>query len=175
MIQKSPWIDRHFTFDLPISMFPNVLERLRGTPARLEDRIQKLDPAILIKRVGESWSMQENVGHFLQTERLLLLRLDDYDSGRAMLHPADMTNSGTKEENYNQVDISSLLGAFRETRDHIVRRLESLDHEGVSRSAHHSRLNQSMRVLDLMIFTADHDDHHLARITELLRIIAGTI
>ncbi len=175
MIQKSSWTDRHFTFDLPISMFPNILERLRGTPARLEDRILKMDSAILTKRIGESWSIQENVGHLLQTEKLVLLRLDDYDSGRAMLHPADLTNHGIKEEDYNQVDIGGLLSAFRETRDHIVRRLEPLDHEGISRSAHHSRLNQSMRVLDLMVFTADHDDHHLARITELLRILTGTI
>jgi hypothetical protein len=29
-----------------------------------------------------------------------------------------------------------------------------------------------MRVIDLVVFAAEHDDHHLARITELLRRFA---
>jgi hypothetical protein len=28
-----------------------------------------------------------------------------------------------------------------------------------------------MRLIDLAFFTAEHDDHHLARITELLRLV----
>ncbi len=39
----------------------------------------------------------------------------------------------------------------------------------IGRSAHHPRLNRPMRILDLMVFAAEHDDHHLARISELLR------
>ena len=34
--------------------------------------------------------------------------------------------------------------------------------------AWHPRLDRPMRVIDLAIFAAEHDDHHLARITELL-------
>lgn len=41
------WFDRKFTFDLPASMYPNVVERLRGTPARLEDIV-----AMHLFRVG---------------------------------------------------------------------------------------------------------------------------
>src|SRR6478736_1312979 len=35
-----PWTDRHFTFNLPEEMFPVVIERLRGTPARIEDKVR---------------------------------------------------------------------------------------------------------------------------------------
>src|SRR5262249_49893416 len=31
------WFDRAFSFDLPVTQAPNVVERLRGTPARLEE------------------------------------------------------------------------------------------------------------------------------------------
>jgi uncharacterized damage-inducible protein DinB len=38
-----------------------------------------------------------------------------------------------------------------------------------SRSALHPRLGMPMRLVDLMLFVAEHDDHHLASITELAR------
>ena len=53
MPQKLLWIERRFTFDLPISMFPNVLERLRGTPARVADRIH-IGVATLCDAHGEN-------------------------------------------------------------------------------------------------------------------------
>ena len=40
-------------------------------------------------------------------------------------------------------------------------------------SAHHPRLNKPMRVIDLAVFVADHDDYHLAQIDELKRELAG--
>ncbi len=49
MPQKTPWIERRFTFDMSLSMFPNVLERLRGTPARVQDRVGGLAPDQLQK------------------------------------------------------------------------------------------------------------------------------
>jgi len=39
----------------------------------------------------------------------------------------------------------------------------------MERTALHPRLQQPMRVLDMAFFTAEHDDHHLARMTELSR------
>ncbi|MCK4414213.1 MAG: hypothetical protein KAY32_11760 [Candidatus Eisenbacteria sp.] len=46
-----------------------------------------------------------------------------------------------------------------------------MNDQDIARTAIHPRLNQPMRVLDLMIFAAEHDDHHLVRITELLQIL----
>jgi hypothetical protein len=36
-----PWFQRAFDFNLPVEMFPNVVERLRGTPARVEDKVRR--------------------------------------------------------------------------------------------------------------------------------------
>ncbi|MCH9001990.1 MAG: hypothetical protein IIC02_05390 [Planctomycetes bacterium] len=49
---KWPWIDRKFSFDFPASKFPDLLERWRGTPARLEERVSGLSRDVLIRRVA---------------------------------------------------------------------------------------------------------------------------
>jgi uncharacterized damage-inducible protein DinB len=169
VVEKSPWVQRRFTFDLPVSMFPNVLERLRGTPARIEDRIGGVSPEVLRKRHGTAWTIQENIGHLIEVEDLWLGRLDDFDAGLEVLRPADMTNRRTDAADYNQRKLYDILTGFREVRSQFVHRLEGLDDAAIARIAHHPRLDEPMRVLDLMVFAAEHDDHHLARISELLR------
>lgn len=52
----------------------------------------------------------------------------------------------------------------------LVARIEAADPGLHERRALHPRLNQRIRLLDLMVFAAEHDDHHLARISELLRL-----
>ena len=170
MPQKTPWIERRFIFDMPLSMFPNVLERLRGTPARVQDQVGGLAPGQLQKRVGDAWSIQETIGHLIEVEALWIGRLDDFAEGLEQLRPADMSNQRTDAADYNSSDSATVLAGFRSTRDEFVRRLKQLSDEAIERPALHPRLNQPMRILDLMVFAAEHDDHHLARITELLRM-----
>ncbi len=49
MVERTRWIDRRFNFDFPVGWFPCIIERLRGTPARLEEIINALPPEILTK------------------------------------------------------------------------------------------------------------------------------
>jgi uncharacterized damage-inducible protein DinB len=172
-MKQMPWIQRKFSFDLPVSLFPNVLERLRGTPARIEDRIRTLSAETLTKRDGDAWSIQENIGHLIEVEALWHGRLDDFAAGLEALRPADMENRRTHAADYNARSIDHVLTGFRETRARLVERLEGLDDAAIERQALHPRLNQPMRVLDMMVFTAEHDDHHLARIGELIRTFSG--
>ena len=65
MVLRQPWFERRFTFDLPVAAAPGLIERLRGTPARLADRLSGLSPAQLTTRIGERWSIQENAGHLV--------------------------------------------------------------------------------------------------------------
>jgi uncharacterized damage-inducible protein DinB len=167
VIVKLPWIERRFTFDMPVSMFPNVLERLRGTPARVEERVRDLSPDMLRRRTGDSWSIQEIIGHLVEVEALWLGRLDDFAAGLETLRPADMENRRTYAARYNERDLHEILQEFRRVRGSFVERLESLDEATIERRVHHPRLDQPMRVLDMMVFAAEHDDHHLARISEL--------
>lgn len=167
---SSLWTERAFSFTIPVELFPNVLERVRGTPARLEELLGPLPREVLTRRDGDRWSMQEHAGHLLDLEALELQRMDDYEAGREVLTPADMSNRKTHEARYNERALADILHAFRAERGELVRRLEALGEAAAGQSALHPRLQQPMRVIDLAFFTAEHDDHHLARISELIRL-----
>lgn len=169
MNQRMIWFEREFQFSLPVWMYPNVCERLRGTPARLEDRIAALPVAVLTRRDGDKWSIQEHAGHLLDLSSLDLVRLDSFEAGAITLAPADLQNRKTHEANHNADAISNILARFRRERAEFVSRLDGYDEEFVQRTSLHPRLGKSMRVLDFAFFMAEHDDHHLARITALLR------
>src|SRR5574341_1235086 len=114
--KKEPWFERQFPTGLPIEMFPVVVERLRGTPARLEDRLGTLSPSVLTRRAGETWSIQENAGHLLDLEPLWLQRLNDLLAKRSEMTPADLTNRKTHEANHNAGPLRSILDGFRRAR-----------------------------------------------------------
>ena len=166
------WTDRRFNFDFPAGIYPEMIERIRGTPARLEDLLAGLSPDTLTAQVDGRWSIQENAGHLLDLESLVSQRIDEYVAGNSALHAADMSNRKTHDANYNKVTTDSILKAFRTERHEIVRRLESLDGEIFERSALHPRLNVPMRLVDMLFFQAEHDDYHLARISELKKLLA---
>jgi hypothetical protein len=42
MISPTPWIERSFNFDFSAGLYPFLLERLRGTPARIEEWFMEL-------------------------------------------------------------------------------------------------------------------------------------
>jgi len=163
------WTDRHFAFDLPEELLPVVVERLRGTPARIEDKVRGLSPALLTRRDGDAWSIQEHIGHLLDLDGLHAGRLDDFLAGAEVLRAADMTNRKTHEAGHNDRPIADLLQDFRRERERFVARLDGWDENLVSLTSLHPRLNQPMRVIDMAFFTAEHDDHHLARMTGLKR------
>ena len=169
MSERRIWFERQFTLDLPLWMYPNVLERVRGTPARLEDRLLSLPRELLTRRNAGSWSIQEQAGHLLDLGTLDLGRLDDYEAGVETLRPADPGNRKTHEAEHNANSIERILAEFRAERGEFVRRLDEYDARFVERTALHPRLKLPMRLLDLVYFIAEHDDHHLARITELIK------
>jgi uncharacterized damage-inducible protein DinB len=169
-MNQIPWIQRTFPTNLPQSLFLNILERLRGTPARLEERISQLTPEILTRRQGNSWSIQETAGHLLQLEPLWQGRLDDFAASLVTLRPADMTNQATYAADYNSHALADILSDFRRNRMSMIIRLENLDEMTLDRTALHPRLQLPMRVLDMMVFIAEHDDHHLAGISALIKL-----
>jgi hypothetical protein len=169
-LQRLEWFKRKFTFDgLPLWMYPNVVERLRGAPARLEDLTRSLPTEILTRRDGDKWSMQEQAGHLLDLEVLGMHRLDDYEAGRETLYAADLQNRKTHEAGHNTDSIENMLARFRTERMEFVHRLDAYDETFIQRAAVHPRLQMKLRVIDLCFFIAEHDDHHLARISELKR------
>jgi hypothetical protein len=167
MVNRQPWFERVFPTGLAAHLLPVIVERLRGTPARVTDRLADVPHEILI-RGGDSWSIQENVGHLLDLEPLWQQRVSDLAQRRGQLAEADLTNRRTHEANHNAAPLGGLLTAFRTARGALVRQLETFPEDGLAFTAIHPRLKAAMNVIDLAYFVAEHDDYHLARISELL-------
>ena len=172
-MNRLKWIDRSFNFNYPVELYPEIIERVRGASARLDEYLKSAPAEILTRRDDGHWSIQENAGHLFDLDALTLERIEQYVAGVDVLHAADITNKATKAANYNSVSAAEIARRFRERRNQVVTRLESLDPEMFARSAIHPRLNIPMRLVDFVFFEAEHDDYHLARMNELLKLFGA--
>ncbi|MGH9370756.1 MAG: DinB family protein [Vicinamibacterales bacterium] len=161
------WFDRSFDLGLPVSDAGALFERLYRTPDRLQEALRSLPQPILVHTPEGRWSIQEHAGHLLDLEPLWDQRLDDFEAGAAVLHAADIGNRKTHEAGHNERAPDDLTDAFRAARIAILARLERMSPDDLSRVAIHPRLQQPMSVVDLCLFVAEHDDHHLGTIAEL--------
>jgi hypothetical protein len=164
------WTERKFNFNYPVELYPEIIERVRDAPARLDEYLNSASAEILTRRDDGRWSIQENAGHLFDLDALTLQRIEQYAAGEPVLHAADITNKKTSEANYNSVPAAIIGQSFRERRIEVVTRLESFDAEMFARSAIHPRLNIPMRLVDFVFFEAEHDDYHFTRIYELLKL-----
>ena len=126
-------------------------------------------PALCLELAGADWSPQEHAGHLWDLEDLVHQRLDDLDAGRDVLTAADLSNRRTWEAEHNRRALTEVLGDFAAARALTIERLEAMDLGAAGRVALHPRLQVPMNVMDLALFFAEHDDHHLAQISVLLR------
>lgn len=165
------WFERKFNFDFNENIFPGIIERLQGTPIRLEEKISGFRPDILKIKNNGKWSVSENIGHLIDLEPLWQGRLEDIINGNETLRPADLENKKTENSDHNSRSITDLLGNFRSIRSQTIKMMESLDDKIIFKSAFHPRLKIPMRTMDLFLFVAEHDDHHLAGISEINRML----
>jgi uncharacterized damage-inducible protein DinB len=168
MTQVPIWFERKFEFSFPVELYPNLLARLRGTPARLEETLRARPHEILTTKPKEKWSVQEHAGHLLDLEPLWLARVNDYVASTEQLTPTDLQNRKTDIANHNARPLETILKDFRAAREKLLQRVADLDESLFSRSIPHPRLKTPMRLVDHLYFVAEHDDHHLARIWELV-------
>lgn len=162
------WFERKFDFTFPAEQYPNVCLRLWGTPARLEEMLRKATTDMLVGKPQEKWSAQEHAGHLLDLEPLWMARVDDFLNGRDTLTVADLGNRKTHEAKHNARELVEILAGFRIARLRLVERLGTFEPGFFARTSLHPRLKQPMRLVDHLHFVAEHDDHHLAKISELI-------
>ena len=168
MSQVPVWFERKFVFTFPVEQYPNLCVRLRGTPARLEEMFRGVSRNVLLDKLGDKWSAQEHAGHLLDLESLWMARVDDFLADGSTLTVADLSNRKTHEANHNSRDLNAILAEFRTARLRLMDRVGKLQPALVARSMLHPRLKQPMRLVDHLYFVAEHDDHHLAKISELI-------
>ncbi|MBV8073123.1 MAG: DinB family protein [Acidobacteriaceae bacterium] len=170
MSEVPAWFERKFNFTLAPAQYPNVRVRLWGTPARLEEMFQGVHREALIAKPEGKWSAQEHAGHLLDLEPLWLSRIEDFFAVSGVLTAADLSNRKTDEAGHNHRALSGILTDFRAARRALLARADARQPGSNDRTIEHPRLKQPMRLIDHLYFVAEHDDHHLARICELLRV-----
>ncbi|HJT75312.1 MAG TPA: DinB family protein [Chitinophaga sp.] len=168
-MKRTEWFKRTFPAIEDNGLLPSIIERLSGTPARVEEMIGTLDPDLLTLKQDGKWSIKEEIGHLGDLEPLWSGRIDDLVNGGTDLRAADLTNQTTHTADHNSAKTVTLLQRFREQRKAFVNKLLALTDEQLERSALHPRLKTPMRIIDLAYFVAEHDDHHLARAREIAR------
>lgn len=169
MITQTPWIERKFEFDFPAGLLPIIIGRLTGAPIRLSSLVANVSKEKLTRQAAEGWSAQQHAGHLIEIESLHLARLVDYYDGKEELREADMTNRRTEEADYNTAEIGEILKSFSRERAKFIAQIEPINKQQAIQSAIHPRLQVHMRLVDMAHFVTEHDDHHLAMISALLR------
>lgn len=164
---RIPWFERKFDFSFSAQLYPEILERLYGTPIQMEELINSLPADLLVARSEKRWTIQENVGHLIDLEPLWYDRITDILSGEEVMRPADLSNRTTYQADHNSRRITDLLAEFRTQRSKLTDRLKNLNAEDYARTAQHPRLDKPMRIVDLCFFVSEHDDLHLTNMREL--------
>jgi uncharacterized damage-inducible protein DinB len=164
-VKRTPWFERRFAPIDDNGLLSGILERLDGTPARLTALLETRDVAAAAQ---PGWSPAQELGHLIDLEPLWLARVRDIVDGRSELTVADLTNRATHEGDHGRWPLEALAVRFEAERDRLVTVLRALTPADLERSARHPRLGTPMRVVDLAYFVAEHDDHHMARLRELV-------
>ena len=169
MIKQSQWFERKFASISDNGLLLNILERLEGTPIRIKEKTKSLEEGILIFKPSNKWSVKEEIGHLCDLEPLWFGRIHDLKSGKKELRPADLSNTKTHEAGHNEQSLETLVQTFNGERQKLMALLFALTEADLQKSALHPRLRTPMRIIDLCYFVAEHDDHHLARMTARIK------
>ena len=167
-MKRTKWFERQFPSIADNGLFPGILERLEGTPARLNGKFEKSQVNALV-RPEEGWSLHKEIGHLLDLEPLWFARAKQIMEGEQDLIPADLSNKKTHETDHDGRSAQDLISGFAAERAKLVALMRSASATALENAARHPRLGTPMKLIDLAFFVAEHDDHHLASMTELLQ------
>lgn len=166
-MKRLEWFEREFTFGLPAGMLPFYLERLQGTIPRIESKVKGVSEELLSDKLDGKWSVKQNIAHLAEVDEIANRRIGEMIKGISPMSPAVFEPRG----DYNAQSIQEVIGYFRDTRRANVGKYSGLSVDDLERSSLHPRLMVRMTPVDLAWFDAEHDDHHLVRMDEILSVL----
>ncbi len=166
-MERQPWTSHFFNHGIDPGWAANIMTRIQDTGIRLSYYCINLSNEQLSYKNGTDWSIKEHIGHLIDLEVLHHFRLRQFAFMEPELSAADMSNTRTEKAKHNQKNISILLNEFTEVRNSFIKDFRALTSENLNHKAMHPRLKVPMRPVDLLFFVAEHDDHHLATVTQL--------
>ncbi|MEQ1585487.1 MAG: DinB family protein [Cyclobacteriaceae bacterium] len=161
-----PWFERDLSFGRPIEMLPFYLERLEGTMIRVQSKVHGIPDEILSFKPDNKWSVKEHIGHLAEVDEIALKRIDEMVAEKEVMSPAVF-----EPQNYNPWPIDKVVELFCTRRKSNLEKYSSLSPSSLFKSSLHPRLKLKMTPVDLAWFDAEHDDHHLVKMTEIIRTL----
>ena len=159
-----PWFERNLQFGLPKEMLPFYLDRLEGTILRIQAKVKGIDNQILSERYNGKWSVKQNIGHLAEVDEIANKRLDEMVAGISPMSPAVF-----EPQDYNPWPIEQVVEYFKTTRLKNLQKYLSISENDLAKASLHPRLKVMMTPVDLAWFDAEHDDHHLVTINNILK------
>jgi len=166
-MQKTNWNDRKLTVGLPQGMFPFYVERLTGTGLRVNSKLKDISDKVLSERLDGKWSIKENLAHLTELNEIAIIRIKEIINGVSVMTPAH----AELKQDYNAQSIELLLKSFIKSRSEAIVGFNNLDDAVLQRSSLHPRFKVPMTPVDLAWFYAEHDDHHLVRMNEIIAVL----
>ncbi len=162
-MKRLDWFERSFNFGLPTGMLPFYLERLEGAIARIERKVKGQTDTLLSTRFHDKWSIKQNIGHLAEVSQISTKRIAEMCSGADTLSPAVF-----EPQDYNPWPIERVLKLFEGARYETLLAFRALEEHQLRAASIHPRLKVLMTPVDLAFFDAEHDDHHLLKISDIL-------
>ena len=162
------WLERRFAFGQKPDMLAYFLERMEGTVARISWRVESVSNESLSLQLDGKWSVKQNIGHLAEVEEISLKRIDEILNGVPEMTPAVFP----VKQDYNSMALQDVIAFFERARLATLQRYNTLKFEDLKLTSIHPRFKQAMNPVDLAFFHAEHDDHHLLRINEILKILS---
>lgn len=163
-----PWDQRQLAFGRGLEELPLLLERMRGTPARLASLIRHHPLERLLLRRQGNWSAMEHIAHLLLLDQRLQERVDDFVNRRPKLCAIDLGDQAEVLARHRHRAPGDLLEEFRLSRTLLVARFWDMEEASLRHQAQHPCRGIRMSPADMALYVAEHDDHHLVRIRGLL-------
>jgi uncharacterized damage-inducible protein DinB len=170
-MKEVPWFERKLVFDKPKEMLPYYLERLWSTPFRIEVKVKGIPEKFLSTQFNNKWSVKQNIGHLAEVDEIALRRMDEMINSISPMSPAVFE----PKQDYNSMLVKEVLDYFNDTRRKNLEKYNSLNEDQLLMASIHPRLKVMMTPVDLAWFDAEHDDHHLVKIHEIISTFSQTI
>jgi hypothetical protein len=167
MNETLPWFERNLKFGLTKEMLPFYLERLEGTIVRIQAKVKGISDSTLSEKPNDKWSVKQQIGHLAEVDEIANKRLDEMVAGITPMSPAVF-----EPQDYNLWPIGKVLDLFKTNRLKNLKKYQSLSEADLLKPSLHPRLKVMMTPVDLAWFDAEHDDHHLVKMNEILYELA---
>ncbi|HRW97885.1 MAG TPA: DinB family protein [Cyclobacteriaceae bacterium] len=163
-MRSTPWFEREFKFGNKPEMLPFFHERLTFTGLRIEHKVRGVSDEVLSKQPGGKWSVKQHIGHLAEVDEIAMKRIREMLEGAPTLSPAVFE----PKKDYNKMSVNQVVSIFNENRKKNLELYQNLSEADLKKESLHPRLKVMMNPVDLAMFDAEHDDHHLVKINEIL-------